>query len=219
MTILDLLRLIRKHIALVIVLPIVCAVLVGLYSVFLMPDKYTATTSMYVLVKQDSSSNSTMYSDLSASQMVSNDVATLLKSDRVAKQTADSLGLSSISDYDVSVDSSTTSRVITLSVTGTSASTAADIANGMVDAVSSIASSVMNVEGVNSIDEAVAPSSPSGPNRVLYTAVAFLAGLFVAIAIVVLADTLNTKVRDHEDVEALTGLPVVGRIPVAKEAR
>ncbi len=219
MTILDLLRLIRKHIALVIVLPIVCAVLVGLYSVFLMPDKYTATTSMYVLVKQDSSSNSTMYSDLSASQMVSNDVATLLKSDRVAKQTADSLGLSSISDYDVSVDSSTTSRVITLSVTGTSASTAADIANGMVDAVSSIASSVMNVEGVNSIDEAVAPSSPSGPNRVLYTAVAFLAGMFVAIAIVVLADTLNTKVRDHEDVEALTGLPVVGRIPVAKEAR
>jgi capsular polysaccharide biosynthesis protein len=219
MTILDLLRLIRKHIALVVVLPIVCAVLVGLYSVFLMPDKYTATTSMYVLVKQDSSSNSTMYSDLSASQMVSNDVATLLKSDRVAKQTAESLGLSSISDYDVSVDSSTTSRVITLSVTGTSASTAADIANGMVDAVSSIASSVMNVEGVNSIDEAVAPSSPSGPNRVLYTAVAFLAGLFVAIAIVVLADTLNTKVRDHEDVEAITGLPVVGRIPVAKEAR
>lgn len=219
MTLLELLGLLRKHLKLVILLPVACAVVVGLYSVFFMADTYTATTSMYVLVKQEDSSSSTISSELSASQMVSNDVATLLEGERVANQTADILGIDNIEDYSISVDSSTSSRVITLSVTGKSAQTAADIANGMVDAVSSIASDVMNVESVNSIDKAVAPTSPSGPNRVLYTVVAFLVGLFASIVIVVLEDTLNTKVRSQEDIENLIGIPVVGRIPATGETR
>ena len=41
-----------------------------------------------------------------------------------------------------------------------------------------------------------------------------MVGLFLAIAIVVLQDMLNTKVRSQEDVEELLGIPVVGRIPV-----
>jgi capsular polysaccharide biosynthesis protein len=219
MTLLELLGLLRKHLKLVILLPVACAIVVGLYSVLFMANTYTATTSMYVLVKQEDSSSSTISSELSASQMVSNDVATLLESERVANQTADILGIDNIEDYSISVDSSTSSRVITLSVTGKNAQTAADIANGMVDAVSSIASDVMNIESVNSIDKAVAPTSPSGPNRVLYTAVAFIVGLFVAIIIVVLEDTLNTKVRSQEDVENLIGIPVVGRIPATGETR
>ena len=70
---------------------------------------------------------------------------------------------------------------------------------------------------MNVIDEAETPASPSGPNRVMYTAVAFLAGLFVAIAIVVLKDMLNTRVRSAEEVEEMLGIPVIGRIPAMKE--
>ena len=46
---------------------------------------------------------------------------------------------------------------------------------------------------------------------------AFLAGLFVAIAIVVLKDMLNTRVRSAEEVEEMLGIPVIGRIPAMKE--
>ena len=75
----------------------------------------------------------------------------------------------------------------------------------------------MDVQSVNVIDEAEIPEAPSGPNRVMYTAVAFLAGLFVAIAIVVLKDMLNTRVRSAEEVEEMLGIPVIGRIPAMKE--
>lgn len=217
MTLLELLELLRKHLRLVIVLPVACALVTGAYSVLFMADTYTATTSMYVLAQQEGSgSNSTLSSDLSASQMISNDVATLLKSDRVVNETAKDLGLEDLKGYDVSVTNETTSRVITLSVTGSDAQRAADIANSMVENVSSIARDVMSVESVNAIDQAQAPKAPSGPKRPLYVAVAFMAGLFLAVAIVVVADMLNTKVRGQEEVEELLGIPVIGRVPAMK---
>ncbi len=80
----------------------------------------------------------------------------------------------------------------------------------------------MNVQSVNSFegeDGVEAPEHPSGPSRTMYVAVAFLAGLFVAVAIVVLLDMLNTRVRSAEDVEELLGIPVIGRIPAMKGSR
>lgn len=219
MTLLELLQLLRKHLKLVIALPLACALLMGLYSVVLMRDTYTASTSMYVLVEQETVSNTTLYSDLSASQMISTDVATLLSSDRVQSETAEQLGLKDLTGYSVSVTSETDSRVIGLSVTGADPQVAADIANGMVDNVSTIAREVMDVESVNAIDLAVASDEPSGPNRKLYVAVALMAGLFLAVAIVVMADMLNTKVRSQEEIEALLDVPLIGRIPAMKGGR
>lgn len=219
MTLVELLELLKKHLRLVIVLPLACALAMGVYSFAFMRNTYTATTSMYVLVKQDSASSNTLSSDLSASQMVSNDVATLLESDRVLNETASDLGLKDLKSYKVSVTSTTSSRVISLSVTGEDAAGAATVANNMAQNVSDIAREVMDIESVNIIDQATAPTSPSGPNRLLYTAVALMGGLFAAVAIVVVADMLNTRIRSQEDVEALLGVPVIGRIPQMKGGR
>lgn len=219
MTLLELLQLLKKHLKLVIALPIACAVVVAAYAWVFMPNTYTASVSMYVLASSgDSSSKTTMQSDLSASQMLTNDVAQLIKSERISSRTATDLNMSDkeLAKYKTNVTSSTTTRLITIDVTGTSAVTAAAIANGMASAANTTAKEIMAVEAVNVIDEATAPSSPSGPNRLMYTAVALLAGLFLAVAIVVVMDMVNTRVRKPEEIEELLDVPVIGRIPVIK---
>lgn len=218
MTLLELLELMKKRIKLVVGLPIICALLIGVYSFLFMPDTYTATTSMYVLTNQEESAGN-LSTDLSASQMVANDVTTLLKSNRVQKATADDLGLKNLKDFEVEVTSATTSRVIELSVTGTDPELVAKVANAIADNVSSISRDVMKVEAVNIIDPALAPVVPSGPSRPLYVAVALMGGLFLAVAIVVLADMLNMKVRTADEVEEILGIPVIGRIPAVKGGR
>ena len=218
MTLLELLNLLKKHLKLVIALPVACALVMGAFSLAFMGDEYTASTSMYVLAQQENS-NTSLSTDLSASQMISNDVAQLLTSDRVQDETAADLGLEDLDSFEVAVTSETNSRVIGLSVTGDDPQRSADVANKMVEKVSAIAQEVMSVEAVNQIDQASAPDAPSGPNRPLYVAVALMAGLFLAIAIVVVADMLNVKVRNHEEVEELLGIPVIGRIPAMKGAR
>ena len=116
MTLLELLQLLRKHLRLVIALPLVCALVMGVYSYLFMPNAYTASTSMYVLVKGDSTTKTSMSQDLSASQMIANDVSTLIKSDTVSKQTAEALKMKSLRDYKINVSSENTSRVISLTV-------------------------------------------------------------------------------------------------------
>lgn len=219
MTLLDLFHLLRKHLKLVILLPLACMLAAGVYSFVMMPNTYSATVSMYVLIQQDNANSSSLTSDLSASQMVTNDVATLLKSDRVVNETTSSLGLENLKAYKTSITSSTTSRVLSLEVTGPDAQMAANIANKMADEVSTVAHDVMNVDSVNVVDSAKVPTAPSGPKRPLYMAVGLLGGLFVAVAIVVVEDMLNTKVRDQEELEELLGVPVIGRIPAMKGGR
>lgn len=220
MTLLELLTLLRKHLKLVIMLPIVCMVAMGLASVLMMNDTYTATTDMYVLASSEgSNSSSALSSDLSASQMLTNDVATLLQSDRVMADAADQLGLPNLRGYDITITSESTTRVITLQVTSSDAQGSANVANALADCVSNVAQEVMNVESVNVIDEAPTPEAPSGPNRMLYVAVAAMAGLFAAVAIVVLMDVIDTRVRSAEDAEELLELPVIGRIPEMKGGR
>ena len=133
--------------------------------------------------------------------------------------TASDLGVKSLAGFDISVTSETTSRVLSVTVTGDDSKQVAELANSLAQNVSGIAQDVMQIEAVNVIDRADAPTAPSGPSRVLYIAVAFLAGLFMAVAIIVVADMLNTKVRSADEVEELLGIPVIGRIPAVKGGR
>ena len=218
MTLLELFKLLRKHLALVIVLPIVLAVATAGVSWGLLDNQYTAKVSVYVLnsKEKEGTANTTAYNDLTASQLMANDIATLAKSDTVQEKTAQSLGMESLKDYKISVESSTTTRVIDISVTAEKAEAASIVANEIAKVLSTVAQQVMGVESVNVVDQAKVPVEPSGPSRAMYTAVAFLAGIFLAVAIVVVLDMVNTRVRNPEEAEELLGLPVIGRIPTIK---
>lgn len=216
MTLLELFKLLKKHLALVVVLPVVLAIATAGVSWGLMQNQYTATVSVYVLTSSSNEQNTIQNSDLTASQLMANDIAELAGSDIVAERTAEQLGMSSLEGYDISVNSSTTTRVIEISVTTGQAEAASVVANKIAEVLSSTAQDVMGVESVNVVDQAKAPDAPSGPNRVMYTAVAFLAGIFLAVAIVVVMDMVNTRVRTPEEAEELLGVPVIGRIPKIK---
>lgn len=215
MTLLELIKLIRKHLALVVALPIVCAVATAAFAWLALPNQYSSSVSMYVLTKA-SAEGSLASTDLSASQQLANDVATLITDERVAEDTASALQMDSLMGYKISVASESTTRIVTLTVTGESAQSVAIIANQLAATTDSVAQEVMDVQAINAINEAKEPAAPSGPPRAMYTAVAFLAGIFLAVAIVVVIDMVNTRVRSAEEAEELLGLPVIGRIPTIK---
>lgn len=215
MTLLELFKLLRKHLKLVIILPVVMAIATAGVSWGLMANQYTSTVSVYVLSSSEQS-NASQYNELTAGQLMANDVATLANSSIVLERTAQELGMKSLGGFEVSVDSATTTRVIEISVEGDNAEQCAQIANKLAEVLSSVAQSVMGVENVNVIDQAEVPQAPSGPPRAMYTAVAFLAGIFIAVAIVVIIDMVNTRVRTPEEAEELLGVPVIGRIPTIK---
>ena len=122
-------------------------------------------------------------------------------------------------DYTVSVSSSSNTRIIKVSVTGHDPESVAVVANELAEEIGDTAVRIMNVEAVNVISEAETPDTPSGPRRALYTLVALLAGLFIAVAIVVIMDMLDTTIRNDEEATALLEAPVIGRFPLDKGGR
>lgn len=219
MTLLELLQIIRKHLKLCIALPIIFALATAVFSFVALANTYTASVSMYVLANSSETQvGTTLSTDLSASQMLTNDVSELIKSERVLNQTANQLGMTEqeLEKYDVEVTSSTTTRLITIEVTGDTPNSAAAIANGLANTTNTVAQEIMDIEAVNVIDQAATPDEPSGPPRTMYVAVAFLAGIFVAVAIVVVMDMLNTRIRKPEEIEKLLEIPVIGKIPTIK---
>lgn len=219
MTLLELFQIIRKHLRLCIALPIIFALATAVFSFVALANTYTASVSMYVLANSsETQAGTTLSTDLSASQMLTNDVSELIKSERVLNQTANQLGMTEqeLEKYDVEVTSSTTTRLITIEVTGDTPNSAAAIANGLANTTNTVAQEIMDIEAVNVIDQAATPDEPSGPPRTLYVAVAFLAGIFVAVAIVVVMDMVNTRIRKPEEIEELLEIPVIGKIPTIK---
>lgn len=222
MTLLELLGLLRKNLKLVIILPIICAVAAAAVCWGLMPDQYTSEVSIYALTNSLNSSDNEAttnsdYSDLQSSQLLANDFVELADNDQLKTDVATTCGLSSLDDFDVDVQSSTTTRVIKVSVTYTDPQLAAQVANTFATQLGTTAKRVMGVQAVNIVSPAEVPQSPSGPSRALYTLVALIAGLFVAIVIVVIRDMVNTRIRSDKDIEDLLQIPVIGRFPYESE--
>jgi capsular polysaccharide biosynthesis protein len=214
---LELLHLLRRKLLLVILLPVLLAAAAAGFCWGFLSDDYTSSVSLYVLTKNESENSSNVTSsDMAASQQLANDIAVLAQSNRVVNSTAAELGMTSFNGFSIGVSSATTNRVITLSVVGKKPEAVALIADELAKQTAEAAVEIMDLKAVNIVDSAQIPLEPSGPNRLLYTGIAFLAGLFVAIAIVVLLDLLNTRVRNPEEVEELLGLPILGRMPALK---
>jgi capsular polysaccharide biosynthesis protein len=100
--------------------------------------------------------------------------------------------------------------MITLSVTGKDPELTAKVANAIVKDTSDVAIEVMDIKSVNVIDEATAPTAPSGPRHLMIGAVGAAAGFALAFAIAFMRDALDTRVRSGEDASNLIGVPVVG---------
>ena len=63
------------------------------------------------------------------------------------------------------------------------------------------------------LSPALPPASPTWPRPVLSTVIAFLAALFVGIAVAVGLEFINPRISSEDDLQLEAPLPVLGRIP------
>jgi capsular polysaccharide biosynthesis protein len=72
---------------------------------------------------------------------------------------------------------------------------------------------------VRVVEEAVAPRYPARPNKPLNVAVGLLVSGLVGVGFVFFAEYMDDTVRNAREVEQLTGLTVIARIPLVASSR
>ncbi|WP_270314693.1 Wzz/FepE/Etk N-terminal domain-containing protein [Streptococcus infantarius] len=183
-------------------------------SVFFIKPKYTSTTRIYVVSR--SSDTSLTNQDLQAGSYLVNDYKEVITSSEVLSSVIDqeklSMSASELSK-DIAVTIPTDTRVISISVTDTDAQRACGIANTVREVAAEKIKAVTKVDDVTTLESATKPSHPSSPNVKKNAAIGALAGVFLAVVGILVAEVLDDRVRRPEDVEEVLGMTLLGVVP------
>lgn len=183
-------------------------------SVFFIKPKYTSTTRIYVVSR--SSDTALTNQDLQAGAYLVNDYKEVITSSEVLSSVIDqeklSMSAAQLSD-EIAVDIPTDTRVISISVTDTDAQRACDIANTVRQVAAEKIKAVTKVDDVTTLESATKPSHPSSPNVKKNAAIGALAGVFLAIVGILVAEVLDDRVRRPEDIEEVLGMTLLGVVP------
>ncbi len=183
-------------------------------SVFFMKPKYTSTTRIYVVSR--SSDTSLTNQDLQAGSYLVNDYKEVITSSEVLSSVIDQEKLSMSTgelSKEIAVTIPTDTRVISIAVTDTDAQRACDIANTVRQVAAEKIKAVTKVDDVTTLESATKPNHPSSPNVKKNAAIGALAGVFLAVVGILVAEVLDDRVRRPEDIEEVLGMTLLGVVP------
>ena len=183
-------------------------------SVFFIKPKYTSTTRIYVVSR--SSDTSLTNQDLQAGSYLVNDYKEVITSSEVLSSVIDQEKLSMSTgelSKEIAVTIPTDTRVISISVTDTDAQRACDIANTVREVAAEKIKAVTKVDDVTTLESATKPSHPSSPNVKKNAVIGVLAGAFLAIVGILVAEVFDDRVRRPEDIEETLGMTLLGVVP------
>lgn len=201
---------------------ILSGILLGVLSIigtmlFITP-KYESTTKIMVLNKQDN--NTLTSADMQTSTQLTKDYAELIQSRTVLEGVIAQLNLDMTYKemlQKVSVETSSDSRIVSISVTDEDPYTASEIANAVRDMAAEHIQSVMDIEAVNVVDTANIPNEKASPSLAKNGVIGGLLGVIIAMAAVIIIYLTNDTIKVEEDVERYLGLSVLGSIPFSEK--
>ena len=164
---------------------ILSGILLGVLSIigtmlFITP-KYESTTKIMVLNKQDN--NTLTSADMQTSTQLTKDYAELIQSRTVLEGVIAQLNLDMTYKEmlnKVSVETSSDSRIVSISVTDEDPYTASEIANAVRDMAAEHIQSVMDIEAVNVVDTANIPNEKASPSLAKNGVIGGLLGVIIA---------------------------------------
>jgi len=188
-----------------------------LISTQIIVPRYTASASLYVYNSYKERMDDTITNtDLNTSQQLVQTYIVILTSNTVLEKVTEELnGQYSVEELRdmISASAINNTEAFQISVTNENAAAAKKIANAIVRVAPKEIIRVVKAGGVEVIDYATQPNTPSSPNVLRNTAIGAMIGLVVSALISIMLELFNTTIRCEEDLTEHFDFPVLGVIP------
>lgn len=212
---LELLMVMKKHLAAILLAGIVGLVIMFAYTSFLVTPLYSASSMMYVM-PDNSNSNSSTLSDMQVGQQLTSDYSSMIESRSFMEDVIKKLNLTI--DYQqllekVEVTNPTSSRILQVTVNDPNPQTAADIANEVASVAESKLKEITGMQAIKIYEEAAVPDRPSSPSLKKNCALGLLAGLVLAMALVTILYLLDDTIKTEDDIEKYLGMTTLAVLP------
>ncbi len=196
------------------------AVAAFLISSFVVTELYESTTKVYIL-NNDSGNITT--SDLQLGTQLTKDYVVMITSRSVLEKVIADNALTDETYTSLarktSVKATNDTRIVSITVTDPSPVKAQYLANEIRKVAAERIEEVMNIEAVNTVDEANLPTKPSSPNVLKWVAIGGLLGAFACAGVILISFLMDDTVKTSEDVEKYLNMSTLGMIPVKEEEK
>jgi capsular polysaccharide biosynthesis protein len=214
----DVYRALWRHKAFVVLMTAVVAV-AAWFLTMRQPEVYQATTKVHIFPPLSEGVTAEDAADIGERLALTYAEAaeTSAIAGKVHEQLAGDVPLTAIQGK-ISAEASRGLEFLTISVRNRDPELAQLIANAVPAALKSYIGEFENLRGleVSVVDPAVRPADPASPNIELNIALAILFGLIFNAALALLVEAVGDRIHDAEELERLTGQPVLATIPVLK---
>lgn len=207
----------KKKIWVILLSAVICGVISGLVSFYVLKPTYEANTTLIVNKEmEDETAQVSTSDDLNFVQKMAVTYGEIIKSKSVIASTINKLNLDmtyeDLSEA-VSVTNVENTQIIKISVQNENPRVAATICNAIPEIFSTEAQRIVKASGTEVVDRAIVPEKPIKPNKKINILIAMVLGMMVSVFVIFLRQGLNTKIKEPKDIESKLGLPVFGIIP------
>lgn len=218
----DILFIVKKYIALILILTVTFGAVGFIVSKFFIVPKYQADATLIVNPAANTKTTQITFDQVNTAQHMVDTYAIILKSNTVLEKVINDLNLDTDAkslSKNITVSGVDESEVIEISVKDKNPEMAENIANDIIKVAPDIIIKTVKAGSVEIISDAKAENKPVSPNVLLYTAAAFIAGAVVSFIVIFCLESLNNKIMSEEDIQKHLGLTVIGIIPCYEENR
>ncbi|PFB95608.1 capsular biosynthesis protein [Bacillus cereus] len=210
----DLFHILRKRLAMILIITFGAAIVSAIISFFFMTPIYQTSTQILVNQKKQEGA-AIQYNEVQTNIQLTNTYKVIIKSPVILDQVNEKLNLNMTAQAltgKINVTNEKDSQVISITAEDKNPKLARDIANTTAEVFNSEVAKIMSVDNVTVLSKAevVENQSPIKPRPMLNVAIAFVVGLMAAVGLAFLLEYLDNTVKKEEDVENLLGLPVLG---------
>lgn len=220
----DLFRYFYSKILIIILITIFFGLIGSLYSLFIQTPMYSSKTTLLLanISEMDGDGTGIDNNTVSLNQKLVSTYREIIKSKRVLKQVINNLDL----DYEfgalekmISVNSINDTEIISVVAKNEDPVVAMKIANEVAEIFCDEIVEIYQIKNVNIIDKAEVNDIPYNVNLVKQIIMYLLIGVVLSCAVVFIMYYFDTTIKTKEEIEERVGLPVLGIIPIKKEAR
>ncbi|HFI0328943.1 TPA: YveK family protein [Streptococcus suis] len=211
--VLSLLRTIWRKKFLILLTAILTTGLAFAYSAFLVTPQYDSTTRLYVVNQSSDNGAVITTQDLQAGSFLVQDYKEIILSQDVLKNVTTTLGITEDIKDKITVTIPTDTRILSISVRDSDPDQAATIANTLRDEAAKKIIEVTKVSDVTTLEAALPAEKPSTPRTKRNLALGFVAGAFLATALVLVLEVLDDRVKRPQDIEEGLGMTLLGVVP------
>ncbi|WP_208560213.1 YveK family protein [Marinilactibacillus kalidii] len=196
---LEMLSIIRKRLVMIINTMIFGMLLAAVYTFFIATPQYNSTTQL--LVNRTQESEIIQRADIDTNVQLINTYSDIINNAIILNPVIEELNLNQTTEQlkeQISVSAADNSQVFTLQVTDDNPYQAADIANTISTEFRDNLNSIMNVDNVTIISEAISNTKPVSPNNTFNLIVGLVLGGLIGVIISFLIEFLDSSVKDEK---------------------